>query len=148
MELIIKKFSELTIDELWEIYKLRADVFIVEQECPYQDIDEFDKVSYHLYMRDDSGIYAYLRVLPAETVYDSVSIGRVISMKRRQGIGTQLVKEGMKIACKKFGAEEIMISAQVYVKEMYEKLGFVQISDEFLEIGIAHIKMKWKKEVQ
>ena len=107
MELIIKHYKDLTTDELWEIYKLRADVFIVEQVCPYQDIDEFDKVSYHLYMKDGDGIQAYLRVLPANTVFEAPSIGRVISMKRRQGIGTLLVKEGMKTACEEFNAGEI-----------------------------------------
>ena len=131
MELIIKHYDELTVDELWEIYRLRADVFIVEQECPYQDIDEFDKVSYHLYFKDDDGILAYLRVLPANTVFESPSIGRVISMKRRQGIGTQLVKDGMKTACEKFEADEIIIAAQVYVKEMYEKLDLFRFQSRF-----------------
>ena len=64
MERIVKHFSELTKDELYEIYKVRAAVFVVEQNCPYQDIDEADKVSYHIWLKDDEGIQAYARVLP------------------------------------------------------------------------------------
>ena len=142
MELIIKEFNELTAEELFDIYKLRVSVFVVEQECPYQEVDDFDKLSFHVIMKEDDEIVAYLRVLPAGTVFDEVSFGRVISTRRRQGIGTEIVKQGIRVAKEKFGADIITIEAQVYVRELYDKLGFVQTSEEFLEDGIPHIQMQ------
>ena len=144
MKLCVKKFHELSLDELWQIYKLRADVFIVEQNCAYQDIDEYDKLAYHLFYEENGEISAYLRVLPAGTFFDTPSIGRVLSVRRRHGLASRLVKEGIKTAEEKFGAKAITIEAQTYVKEMYEKLGFIQTSDEFLDVGIPHVKMELK----
>lgn len=145
MELIVKHFNELTTDELWEIYKLRVSVFVVEQNCAYQDVDSFDREAYHVFLRDDEGIRAYMRVLPRGTVYDEVLIGRVIAVKRRCGLGTKIVRAGIETAIEKFGAETILVDAQSYARELYAKQGFVQISDEFLEDGIPHVKMKWTK---
>ncbi len=144
MELCVKQFCDLSLDELWQIYKLRADVFIVEQNCAYQDIDEYDKLAYHLFYEENGEISAYLRVLPAGTFFDTPSIGRVLSVRRRQGLASRLVKEGIKTAEEIFGAKIITIEAQTYVKEMYEKLGFIQTSDEFLDVGIPHVKMELK----
>lgn len=141
MLLNIKKFDELTPDEIWQIYRLRCAVFVVEQNCVYQDIDEYDKISYHVFYTENGSIIAYLRVLPQNTVFDSASIGRVLCTQRRKGIGSRLVKEGVKTAAEKFGAQKVAAAAQTYVKEMYQKLGFVQTSGEFLEDGIPHIKM-------
>ncbi|MBQ7596060.1 MAG: GNAT family N-acetyltransferase [Clostridia bacterium] len=142
MELFIKNFSELSLDELWQILKVRADVFIVEQNCAYQDIDEYDKLAYHLFYTDEGEITAYLRVLPQNTFFETPSIGRVLSVRRRQGLASQLVSEGIKVAKEKLNADKITIEAQTYVKEMYEKLGFIQTSDEFLDVGIPHVKME------
>ena len=141
MELTVKHLSELTSSELYEIFRLRVSVFVVEQNCPYQEIDEFDRVALHVFLSDDTGILAYLRVLPAGTVFDTPSIGRVIAVKRREGLGTHIVREGIKVARESFKASEITIEAQCYAKSLYEKLGFQQISDEFLEDGIPHVKM-------
>lgn len=145
MELIIKEFSELTRDELFEIYKLRTQVFVVEQDCAYQEVDDWDKVSYHLWLRDEKGIQAYARLLPKGTTFPEVSIGRVIAVKRRKGLGTKIVKAAIDLAIEKFKADKITIEAQVYVKNMYENLGFVQTSEEFLDIGIPHIQMQWQR---
>lgn len=145
MELIIKHFSQLSRDELYEIYKLRAEVFVVEQQCVYQDIDDGDRSAYHVFFKDEAGIQAYLRILPAGAVFDAVSIGRVIAVKRRCGLGTRIVQEGIKAARELLGAEEIKIEAQVYAKGLYEKLGFVQTSEEFLEDGIPHVEMVWRE---
>ena len=142
MKTVIKHFNELSTDELFEIYRLRVSVFVVEQSCPYQEVDGYDRASVHIWLEDEDGIEAYLRVLPAGTVFDSVSIGRVIAVKRRQGLGSAVVAEGIKAARACFGAEEIVIEAQTYARGLYEKFGFVQISDEFFEDGIPHIKMK------
>ncbi|MDO4983906.1 MAG: GNAT family N-acetyltransferase [Eubacteriales bacterium] len=141
MELCIKRFDELTVNELFEIYKLRVSVFIVEQNCPYQEADEFDRSALHLTLRENGKILAYARVLPAGTVFDEVSLGRVIAVERRKGYGSLIVSEALKAAREYFGAERVVIEAQTYARGLYEKLGFVQISDEFSEDGIPHIKM-------
>lgn len=141
MELIIKHFKELTAEEIYNIYKLRCAVFVVEQNCVYQDIDDADKVAYHLYLKDEDGISAYLRVLPKGARYDEVSIGRVISVKRRQGLATRLLKEAIAVARSKFDAKTITISSQTYAIPVYEKAGFIKASDEYLEDGIPHVRM-------
>ena len=139
MELILKHFRELTLDELADIYRLRVSVFVVEQNCPYQEIDAADKTAYHLYLKDQ----AYARVLPPGTTFETCSIGRVLSKKRRCGLGTQIVNAAIAAAKEKFSADIITIEAQVYARSLYEKAGFIQISDEFLEDGIPHILMQF-----
>lgn len=142
MELKVKHFSELSTKELFEIYKLRVSVFVAEQNCPYQEVDDFDKVAYHIWLEDENGIEAYARVLPPKCTFPDVSIGRVIAAKRRQGLGSKIVKSAVEVAQNKFNAEKITIEAQTYARALYEKLGFVQTSDEFLEDGIPHIQMQ------
>lgn len=144
MEVSIKHFSELSRDELFDIYKLRVSVFVVEQQCSYQEVDDGDRSAYHVFMKDEEGIQAYLRILPAGVSFDQVSLGRVIAVKRRCGLGTRIVLEGIKAARELLDAREIKIEAQVYAKELYEKIGFVQTSEEFLEDGIPHVEMVWK----
>ena len=146
MELIIKHFSELSVQELHEIYKLRVSVFIVEQHCPYQDVDELDTAAYHIFLRDEDGIEAYLRLLPPHTAFDCAALGRVLAVKRRCGLGTRIVSEGIAAARRIFGADTIKLEAQVYARGLYEKCGFVQSSGEFLEDGIPHIEMTWTQE--
>ena len=141
MKLVCKHFSELTAEELFDIYKVRTAVFVVEQNCPYQEVDDADKAAYHLYLKDEEGIQAYLRVLPKGAVREDVAIGRVLSVKRRCGLGTAIMKAGIETAREKFAAERITIGAQVYAKKLYENLGFVQCSEEYLEDGIPHITM-------
>ena len=143
MELILKHFRELTLDKLADIYRLRVSVFVVEQNCPYQEIDAADKTAYHLYLKNEDGIQAYARVLPPGTTFETCSIGRVLSKKRRCGLGTQIVNAAIAAAKEKFSADIITIEAQVYARSLYEKAGFIQISDEFLEDGIPHILMQF-----
>lgn len=142
MELIVKHFSELSAEELFEIYKLRVSVFIVEQSCPYQDIDDADKSAYHVWLRDEDGIEAYARVLPAGVAFPTAAFGRVIAVKRRCGLGTKIVAAAIETARDKLGADMITIEAQVYARSLYENLGFRQTSGEFLEDGIPHIQMQ------
>ena len=142
MNVLVKSFKELTKEELFQIFKLRVSVFIVEQNCAYQEIDEWDIVSHHVLLKEDDEILGYLRILPPNTVFDSVSLGRVIAVKRRQGIGTKLVAEGIEAAKRLYQPKSITIEPQTYAKGLYEKLGFQQTSDEFLEDGIPHIQMK------
>ena len=142
MELTVKHFKELTTEELFDIYKLRSAVFVVEQNCIYQDIDDADKLAYHLWLSDNTGMQAYARVLPAGLTFPEVSLGRVIAVRRRCGLGTKIVYEAVRIAKEKFRAGTITIEAQTYARALYENIGFVQTSEEFLEDGIPHIKMQ------
>ena len=144
MRLLIKQFSELTTEELFAIYKLRVSVFVVEQKCAYQEVDEVDKAAYHIWLEDDNGIEAYLRLMPEGVVCPETSLGRVIAVKRRCGMGSRIVSEGIRFAKEKLAAKEIVIEAQTYVKKLYESLGFKAESDEFLEDGIPHVRMRLK----
>ena len=142
MELIVKHFSELKIEELFEIYMLRVSIFVVEQKCPYQEVDDADRVAYHLWLKDADGIEAYARVLPQGVTFPTAAIGRVIAVKRRCGLGSKIVEAAIETAKEKFGADAITIEAQVYARSLYEKHGFRQTSEEFLEDGIPHIQMQ------
>ena len=144
METFVKRFDELTVDELYEILKLRADVFVIEQQCIYPDIDQKDRKSLHVFVKDQNEIVAYLRVLEKGISFDEVGIGRVISKYRRKGLGTVVLKAGIQAAKEIYHADEIIIEAQTYAKSFYELQGFVQCSEEFLEDGIPHIKMNLK----
>ena len=141
MELFVRRFDELDIHDLYEIMKLRCDVFIVEQECHYEDIDGRDINAIHVYLKDDNEIVGYLRILDKGVVFKEVSIGRVIAKRRRVGIGSELIKAGL-IAAKKYNNDDkIKIEAQVYAKSFYERVGFKVCGAEFLEDGIPHVPM-------
>ena len=142
MELIVRKFNDLTVTELFEIYQLREAVFIVEQQCVYQDVDDYDRSAVHVFLKEDGMILAYLRVLPCNTKFDEVSLGRIIAKKLLCGLGSRIVAEGIKVARDYFGADTIVISAQKRASAFYEKQGFVPISDEYPEDEIPHIKMR------
>ena len=118
MQLVAKSFSQLTTDELFEIYRVRVAVFVVEQNCAYQEVDLTDKLSYHLWLESENAIKAYLRVIPAGVVRKEVSLGRVIAVERHQGLGTEIVKHGIAFAKEQLGAEEIVIEAQTYVRSL------------------------------
>lgn len=145
MESVIKTFDELTNRELYEILRLRAEVFVVEQNCVYQDLDEVDLDAYHVYLKDEGRIVAYLRVVDKGKRLEEVSLGRVISLKRRQGVGSELMKVGIRVAKENFGAKKIMIGAQAYAQPFYEASGFKRISDEYLEDGIPHVYMIYEE---
>lgn len=140
MELIIKHFKDLNTNELFNIYKLRISVFVVEQNCPYQEVDDIDKNAYHLYLIENNDILAYARVFSIDD--STMAIGRVIATKRRCGLGSNILQAAINLAKEQKLAKKIIIEAQTYAKPFYEKQGFYQISDEFLEDGIPHIKMK------
>ena len=129
---------------MYEIYKLRVSVFIVEQNCPYQKVDDADKVAFHLYLKDEEGIKAYARVLPPGTVFDEVSLGRVIAPKRKCGLGTQIVNAAIDAVKSRLNADSIRIEALAYARSLYEKAGFIQISEPFLEDNIPRILMELK----
>jgi ElaA protein len=140
-----KAFSELTNLELYKILQLRNEVFVVEQNCPYQDCDNKDIPAYHLCAWQNETLVAYSRLLPQGISYpEAVSIGRVITSPtvRRQDLGKQLMTKSIDQVYHLFGKMAIIIGAQLYLKKFYESLGFVQIDDGYVEDGIPHIHMK------
>lgn len=141
MELFVKRFPELSAAELYELLKLRVSVFVVEQQCPYMELDDRDQAALHVYLRDEDGVQAYLRVMDRGVMSEHVSIGRVIAVKRRCGLGSRILEAGVRAAREQFGAEEIYLEAQTYARGLYEKQGFRQIGEEFAEDGIPHIPM-------
>lgn len=141
MEIKIKRFEELTTSELYEILRCRAEVFVVEQNCVYQDLDEEDKSSTHLYIEEGGRIKAYLRVIDPGIKYPAASIGRVLTMKghRGHGLARPLMIEAIKVA--NLLSDNIEIEAQAYLREFYKSLGFKESSDEFMLDGIPHVSM-------
>ena len=137
-------WDELGRDELYEILIARARVFVVEQNCPYLDLDGLDRGSWHLWTADDRGtVLAYLRVLPPGLKYEEPSLGRVVTApeSRRQGLGRPLIAEGLRRAEALFGAVPVRIGAQKYLERFYGEFGFVRASDDYDEDGIPHIEM-------
>ncbi len=142
METILKHFNELSNAELYQILKLRMEVFVVEQNCAYMDIDDLDQNAFHMYIKDENAIQAYLRIIkPGEAFNDAAALGRVLTRKRRCGLGTELLSAGIEAAKNIYNPERIRITAQVYAKPFYEKSGFRQCSDIFLEDNIPHMEM-------
>ncbi len=142
----IQKFHSLTAEEIHKMYQLRVDVFVVEQNCPYHEVDDFDLQAYHAFLKDEDGtILAYCRILPPNTSFQTPAIGRVISTQRRKGYATQLLKEVIPFIQKEYQQDTITIEAQTYARKLYENIGFVQTSDPFLEDGIEHIQMQYHK---
>ncbi len=144
MEFFVKHFSQLTTQELYDILKLRSAVFVVEQNCIYQDLDDMDQEAYHVYCKEEGEVIGCLRVIDRGKRLDEVSLGRVISARRRSGLGTKLMQMGIAVAKEKFGATKIKIGAQLYAKPFYEGVGFVQVSEQYLEDGIPHIYMMYE----
>ena len=140
-----KTFQELTTDELYELLRVRSEVFVVEQNCVYQDIDGDDQKSIHLWLTVDDKVVALARVCPAGTHMKEISIGRVITTVRGKGYGKQIMLYAIDTAVKCFHATRIDIEAQEYAKGFYESVGFRQSTDSFMLDGIPHIRMTWTK---
>jgi len=139
MQMYIKSFNELTTSELFEILRVRCAVFIVEQNCPYQDIDEIDRRALHVFLRDGEEIAAYLRIFEKDA--QRVQIGRVLTTRRGKGYGAAVMRAGLDALQSYFTQPEIYLEAQTYAVGFYEKFGFSVCSDEFLEDGIPHVEM-------
>ena len=140
----IKSFEGLTNKELYNILHLRAEVFIVEQNCPYQDMDGKDLYALHLMGLDENyKLIAYSRLLPAGVSFKEASIGRVITSPaaRGTGAGMELMKTALQIIEDKHGKIPVRIGAQLYLKKFYERFGFAQVSEMYLEDGIEHVEM-------
>ncbi len=139
----VKRFEELSTVELYKILRLRAEVFVVEQDCVYQDIDDKDQKATHVIGYKNDQVIAYTRVFDAGDYFENASIGRVVVSKpeRQYGYGHDLIKESIKAIENVFKTNTIKISAQTYLKRFYESHGFTQIGEEYLEDGIPHVAM-------
>ena len=138
-----KSFRQLTTDELYELLRVRSEVFVVEQNCVYQDLDGDDQEAIHLWLTLGDKTVALARVCPAGTHMTEISIGRVITTERGKGYGRQIMLHAIRAAIEHFGATLIDIEAQEYAKGFYESVGFKQSSGTFMLDGIPHIKMTW-----
>ncbi|MCW2263278.1 MULTISPECIES: GNAT family N-acetyltransferase [Sphingobacterium] len=139
----IKSFKELSNEELYQILKLRSEVFVVEQHCVFQDMDNKDQESLHVMCYIDDKLAAYTRVLPEGLSFEEVSIGRVITspLYRGLGLGKEIMEQSIAVCEKLFGIKPIRIGAQLYLKKFYNEFGFVEIGDVYIEDGIVHIEM-------
>ncbi|WP_430814446.1 GNAT family N-acetyltransferase [Carboxylicivirga sp. RSCT41] len=146
MNLTIKPFNELNLKELYNALQLRAEIFVVEQNCVYNDIDGNDELAYHLLATDNGHVVGYVRMLPGGTRFKHTSIGRLVVHKdyRFKGLARQLMEEAAQWIFENWKSELIQISAQKYLKAFYQSLGYNIISDEYLEDGIPHLKMELK----
>ena len=140
MDLIVKSFSELSLEELYEIIKSRSEIFLLEQNIVCQDLDDVDYTSLHCFFYDGKRVTAYLRAFALDN--DTVTIGRVLTLEHRKGLGSELMKKSIEEIQKHFQCKKISLHAQKQAVEFYEKLGFYITSDEFLEEGVIHITME------
>lgn len=143
----VQAYTELNLDDFHDIIALRIKIFVIEQDCPYQDLDGNDKLAFHLYFKDEKNqIVAATRILPQNIAYDEVSIGRVVVDKssRGTGLGHELMEQSMVFVQSQFGAADVRLSAQKHLENYYEKHGFKSTGKEYLEDGIPHVEMLFK----
>ena len=140
---ITKTFSELDKEDLYQILRLRTEVFVVEQNCVYQDIDNKDQNAIHLYCKENDKIVAYTRIFKAGNYYENPSIGRVVVSKKNRGkdIGKKIMIDSIEYIKQNIKGEKIELSAQKYLDKFYTDLGFYKIGEDYLEDGIPHQRM-------
>jgi len=140
---IIKTFSELDIEDLYQILRLRSEVFVVEQDCVYQDIDNKDQNAIHIYYKENDEIVAYTRIFKAGYYYENPSIGRVVVSKKNRGkfLGKKVMMDSIKYIKQNIKGKKIELSAQKYLDNFYKDLGFYKIGEDYLEDGIPHQRM-------
>ena len=144
MQWILKKFHDLTVDEFHDILQLRISVFIIEQNCPYPELDDKDKIAFHLFgINKENKILAYTRIFKPGDYYEEAAFGRVVVHQnyRNQKVGFQLVEQTIIEIHKLFGNTNIKIGAQTYLNNFYQSFGFHQVGDDYIEDGIPHIHM-------
>lgn len=144
MEWILKSFDELTVTEFHDIVQLRIDIFVVEQDCPYSELDGNDQAAYHLFGRAENGkTVAYTRLFGPGEYYKEASIGRVVVHKdfRKDGIGIELMSRSIGAINDLYSVDTIRIGAQRYLQKFYESLGFVSTNELYMEDGIPHMYM-------
>ena len=141
--IITKTFSELDTEDLYQILRLRSEVFVVEQDCVYQDIDNKDQNAIHLYYKENHQIVAYTRIFKAGDYYENPCIGRVVVSKKKRGndLGKKIMIDSMEYIKQNIKGEKIELSAQKYLDKFYKDLGFYKIGEDYLEDGIPHQRM-------
>lgn len=139
----VRSFQELNVSELYELLRLRSEVFVVEQNCVFLDMDYKDQQCYHVLLFCEGKLAAYSRLVPPGLSYKEVSIGRVISSPafRGVGMGKKIMELSIQECQEIFGKKDVRIGAQVYAAKFYASLGFVAEGDPYDEDGIAHIEM-------
>jgi ElaA protein len=146
MNFLLKSFDELTVKQLYYIYLLRSKVFVVEQNCAYQDIDDMDLKAYHLLLCEDDALIAYCRILPPGLVYPECAIGRVVVHPdfRKKQLGKLVMKQAIEQCFVHYNNQDIVLSAQNYLLKFYTELGFKTEGETYLEDDIPHTKMRLK----
>ena len=141
--IITKIFSELNTEELYQILRLRSEVFVVEQDCIYQDIDNKDQKAIHLYFKENDEILAYTRIFKAGYYYENPSIGRVVVSKKNRGkdVGKKIMIDSIEYIKQNMKGKKIELSAQKYLDKFYKDLGFYKTGEDYLEDGIPHQRM-------
>ena len=143
LDIYTKKFSELNSNELYALLQLRSEVFVVEQDCVYQDIDGKDQKALHILGYKKNNLVAYTRVFKPGDYFDESSIGRVVvkENERQHQYGYDIMKASIEAIHNHFNTTEIKISAQTYLKKFYNNLEFKEIGEEYLEDDIPHVAM-------
>ena len=143
----IKRFQELKTEEIYKILKIRNEVFIVEQNCPYLDCDDKDRTAFHLFLEENHEIIAYSRILQKGISYDEISIGRVLvnEIHRGKGLAQKMMKKAIDFIEGDLNEREIRISAQAHLIDFYRECGFEKVSEVYLEDDIPHMEMLYKK---
>ena len=142
MNLISKKFNELSNTEIYEILKARSEIFILEQNIHYQDIDDIDYKSLHCFFMENNKVIAYLRAFYQDDNKDIVKIGSVLTLKHGNGLGKELMEQSLKSIKEKMPCKKICMDAQKHAIGFYEKFDFKVVSNDFLEEGIVHVVME------
>lgn len=139
----IKSFEEITTSELYEIIRARVDVFVVEQDCPYPDLDGYDQQAVHIWAEQDQDVLAYCRIFNNGIKYPETSIGRVLTTEKARGksLGKQLIQYAVETIENRFHTSEVRISAQDYLLRFYSGFGFVDTGKKYLEDNIPHTEM-------
>ena len=142
-QLHIKTFDQLTTSELYELLRIRSEVFVVEQDCVYQDVDNNDQTAIHIWLTKGGKTVAMCRICPEGTKLASTSIGRVITTERGKGYGMLIMKIAINTVMERIPvADHIEIEAQLTKQKFYERLGFVATSEPFMMEGLMHLEMK------
>ena len=141
--IVVKTFCELNNQELYQILRLRSEVFVVEQDCVYQDLDNKDQISIHIFQKKKNVIVAYTRIFKSGDYYKNASIGRVVVLKKYRGkeLGKKIMIYSIEYIKNKLKENKIELSAQKYLEKFYKDLGFYKIGKDYLEDGIPHQRM-------
>ena len=148
MQVTVKTFQELTLEELYDLLQLRSEIFVVEQDCVFLDPDDKDQKALHVLGWEGSELAAYARVFGPGDYFTEASIGRVAVRERfrGRGFGIEIMRESVRAAAYRFGPIDIALSAQKYLEQFYKDLGFLPEGKEYLEDDIPHLRMVLKKD--